>query len=116
MTDVEAATDRINEVLAEENERLKQDLLRTRALLERPVTVNIQSSDAATLKKVGEYLPQLTHLASNVATVGGELIQARKHAETHGKALLESQKKLDQTMRRIAAALERAYPIPEEDQ
>jgi hypothetical protein len=66
-------SDRINEHLLEERDQAVEQLKKVERLLERPVNVTIQSSEEATLKKIGEYLPQLTHMATNLAHVASAI-------------------------------------------
>lgn len=116
MTDASAANATFNEALAEENERLNSELAKYRALIERPVTVNIQSAEASALKKLVEYLPKFGELAVNTATIAGEMIKAAKRQSEEHDALMRAIVKQDHTQRRIAAALERAHPIPDDEQ
>lgn len=106
----EAANERINEHLAKENERLQRELSEVRAMLGRPVNVNVTGPEGATLTKIGEYLPQLTHLSTNTAEVGGKLANMVSHQIT-------TNVKFDtmiHTLDRIADSLDRLIPEPPE--
>ncbi|NUS02077.1 MAG: hypothetical protein HOV97_05880 [Nonomuraea sp.] len=114
---------KLNDHLAEENQRLSKEIDDMRALLGRPVAVNIQAPEQHVLQQIGSYLPKFGELATNTATIAGQLMQAntrqaaeRQQEQSEHRERLESTKKLDHTLRRIAAALERAYPIPEEEE
>lgn len=110
MSDGEAATGRINEVLAERNEELEKELAEMRALLGRPLNVNVQSANQDVLKKIGDYLPQLTHLSTNVAEVGGKLVQANALTEQTNRSLGH----LVSHLATIAETLDRLIPEPPE--
>ena len=111
MSDAARATDRINEALAEELAKSQEEVERLRALLERPITV--QSPDAGTLKRIGEYLPKIGELAANTATIAGQMMQDRKQRDSDNGAILAALTKQDHTLGRIASALERAFPKEE---
>ena len=103
MTDqTQAATDIINEALAEENEKLRRQVNEMQTLLGRPINVNVQGSEDSTLRKIGEYLPQLGLLASNTATIGGQLMQAHETS----KGILIALQRQNFLLERISAALE----------
>lgn len=80
-----------------------QDLLEsTKQLLARPVNVKVDlppAAEQATLKKIAEYLPQLTHMSSNLSHVASAVQASNAHAEDISKQL-----------KRIADALEQEKP------
>lgn len=97
MTDeTQAATDVINEALADENEKLQRQLREMQSLLGRPINVNVQSPDQETLRKIGEYLPQLTFMATNISMVASAIQAVNANAIATTKML-----------ERIAVALEK---------
>lgn len=71
----------INSQVLEENARLTAELQQARALLERPIEVNVRGDRdvGALLVKIKDYLPQLTILATNVAYVASALQAQNKH-------------------------------------
>lgn len=62
----DALTRGINAHLEQENDRLTKELDELRSLLRQPINIDVKS-DAATLKRIVDYLPQLTNIATNLA-------------------------------------------------
>jgi len=102
MTDVTAANAAFNEALAEENERLNKELGDMRALLGRAVNVNVQAPEQATLKKIGDYLPQLTHISTNLSQVASAIQASNNTAVTLATRLAEQ----NALLQRIAEGIE----------
>lgn len=64
--------DLTKEILERDNRDLREQIESLQAVLNRPVNVRVEQPPApeqATLKKIGEYLPQLTHISTNLSHV-----------------------------------------------
>ena len=66
-------SDRINEHLLEERDQAVEELKKLKELLGRPVNVTIKGPEESTLVKIGEYLPQLTYMATNISSVASAI-------------------------------------------
>jgi hypothetical protein len=85
MTD--ALTQGINDHLVSENERLSRELDQLRAALKQPVSIQVQSQDAATLSRIKDYLPQLTNIATNLSHTASAVQALTPVLEKIAKAL-----------------------------
>jgi hypothetical protein len=65
--------DLTRQILEQDNARLQKEVDDLRALLARPVGVTVTGPDSAALNRVVEYLPQLTHIATNLSQVASAL-------------------------------------------
>lgn len=64
--------DLTREILEQDNRQLREALESVQALLNRPVNVTVSAPpvpEQATLKKVADYLPQLSHISTNLSHV-----------------------------------------------
>lgn len=104
-TTVEGA---INERLAADLDAAEKERDSLRAMLGRPVNVNIQAPEQGTLKKIEDYLPQLTHISTNLSQVASAIQNSNSNAMAISSALYTQNKLLE----RIADTLERLAPIP----
>lgn len=108
MSDVEV----FNEHLAAENERLERQLTELRAMLGKPVTVNVQSPDSHVMQQIAQYLPQLTHMSTNISMVASALQNGNVAAGIGMVAAhLDGNTRM---MGRVAEALGRLIPEPPE--
>lgn len=96
-------TDELTSEILAQQLRETQDLLdSTKALLARPVTVEVKMPPPAeqkTLEKIGQYLPQLTHIATNLSHVASAVQMSNSKSDD-----------LNKTLKRIADALEKESP------
>lgn len=83
----DALSEGINAHLVEQNDRLSRELEELRTLLRQPVNIQVQSPDSATLNRIGQYLPQLTNIATNLSYVASAVQALQPPLEKIVKAL-----------------------------
>lgn len=61
--------DLTNSILEQENERLGKELDELKAILTRPMVVNVEQNTSPAMNQILTYLPQLTHISTNLSHV-----------------------------------------------
>lgn len=79
------------QVLESEVARLQTENDRLLNLLNRPVSVTVQSSDSGVMQQIAQYLPQLTHIATNLAHVASAVQQQNESLKAVANALSDAQ-------------------------
>lgn len=90
--------DLTKEILERDNRDLREQVESLQAVLNRPVTVQIQQPeppDLTTLKKVADYLPQLTHISTNLSHVASA-VQSVNATLTRIEVLMQERRGKDE--------------------
>lgn len=87
-------------ILEQQNERLEEEIAQLKRIAERPIQVT--SPDSGALKKIEQYLPQLTHIATNLAHAASAI----QKLEPEMRSSHSQQARIATALERIADALE----------
>lgn len=81
-------------ILEQDNARLQKEMDDLRDLLGRPVAVTVQSPDSEALRTISQYMPQLTHLSTNMSYVASNLMMVNTTLQQIAEALKAEQGKV----------------------